>query len=386
MDYSVNKPHASGRVNFLDESVEPQPTPARSTQNSQTADRMPEGMPPMRPPRRHRHTSNASSARSTTSNLVTANAGLREARHQGEAGPSSRLPPKSPVASDKTFKTIRAKETSHIYKNVPNVVGIIDTLGPRWDVRLGPRDWGSELMVRCSDGLVRRYPTFERLPDANYLSQIAEGLIYSAPSDSVTRRFGGVEATNDHQQAFMVDGYAVSPIRIGSFDAYPIPNGKFMVLQPSFRDCTFACELMMRLDHHKISVDGNSGPMDKGRRRDMPEIASSLSANTGMEPVLLEYKNVSYKKSLMGSLHETRRDALRDLGKKINEMGSCIFSKGGHVLMLDGVREHRGKFYLSIREPFHGEAIEFKDTKDFFRDNNGVKDKVSFQAIFLKKP
>ncbi|MCC8499075.1 hypothetical protein LN542_17055, partial [Xanthomonas hortorum pv. gardneri] len=295
-------------------------------------------------------------------------------------------PPKSPVASDETFKTIKAKETSDTYKNVPNVVGIIDTLGPHWDVRDGPRDWSSELMVRCSDGLVRRYPTFEGVPKSHYLGQIAEGLIYSAPSDSVTRRFGGVEATNDHQQAFMVNGYAVSPIRIGSFDAYPIPNGKFMVLQPTFRDCSFACELMMRLDHHKISVDGNSGPMDKGRRRDMPEIASSLSANTGMEPVLLEYENVSYKKSLMGGLHETRRDALRDLGKKINEMGSCIFSKGGHVLMLDGVREHRGKFYLSIREPFHGEAIEFKDTKDFFRTDNGVKDKVSFKAIFLKKP
>ncbi|MBB3835773.1 MULTISPECIES: hypothetical protein [Xanthomonas] len=290
------------------------------------------------------------------------------------------------MASDKTFKTIKAKETSQIYKNVPNVVGIIDTLGPRFDARMGPRDWGSEPMVRCSDGLVRRYPTFERLPDANYLDQIASGLIYSAPSDRVTQRFGGVEATNDHQQAFMVDGYAVSPIRIGSFDAYPIPNGKFMVLQPGFRDCTFACELMMRLDHHKISIDGNSGPTDMGRRRDMADIMSSLSEKTGMEPVLITYENVSYKKSLMGGLHESRKNALRDLGNKIDEMGSCIFSKGGHVLMLDGVREHRGSFYLSIREPFHGEAIEFKDTKDFFRDNHGLRDKVSFQAIFLKDP
>ncbi|WP_208619533.1 hypothetical protein [Xanthomonas populi] len=111
-----------------------------------------------------------------------------------------------------------------------------------------------------------------------------------------------------------------------------------------------------------------------------------MSASTGMDPVSLEYENVSYKKSLMGGLHETRRDALRDLGKKIDEMGSCIFAKGAHVLMLDGVREYKGKFYLSIREPFHGEVLEFKDTKEFFRDNSGVRDKVSFQAIFLKKP
>ncbi|GKT27218.1 hypothetical protein [Acidovorax sp. SUPP3334] len=209
-------------------------------------------------------------------------------------------------------------------------------------------------------------------------------MIYSVPSDRVTQRFGGVEATNDQQQAFVVDGYAVSPIRIGGFDAYPMPNGKFMVPQPGFRDCTFACELMMRLDHQKISIDSDLGPSDMGRRRDMPEIMASLHSTTGKEPVLFKYENVSYKKNLMGQVHQTRKDALRDLGKKIEQMGPCILSKGSHVVMLDGVRKHKGEFYLTIREPFHGEALEFKDSKEFFRDQNGTSDKVDFEAIFLR--
>ncbi len=377
MDYSVNKVSTSSRRNRSENVPEYQPSNRGSTQNAPR----PHGMPsPLMPG----HDYVESSARPRTSVLHRARAGRRTSGRQSEAGSTSSLPPKSPVASNSTYKTIKPKETSALYKNVPNVVGVIDTLGPGWDERWGPRDWGSEPMVRCSDGIVRRYPTFERRPDSNYLGQIETGLIYTAPSNRVTQRYGALEATGDHRQAFMVDGYAVSPIRIGSFDAYPMPNGRFMVPQPGFRDCTFACELMMRLDHQSISVDGGSGPRDKGRRRDMAEIVESLRENTGKEPHLFKWENVSYKKNLMGNLHQSRRDALRDLSKKIDQMGPCIFSKGGHVVMLDDVREHKGEFYLKIRDPFHAESVEFKDTKEFFRDQYGTKDNVGFEAIFLK--
>ncbi|MCC4617313.1 hypothetical protein LL972_15120, partial [Xanthomonas campestris pv. asclepiadis] len=289
-------------------------------------------------------------------------------------------------ANQETLRVIRAKETSRTYKKVTNVVGIIDTLEP------GPgemiqRDWTAEPMVRCSDSVVRRYPSPGWEPSPNYLSQISEGWIYSAPSDRVTQRFGALGVTDDNQRAFMVAGHPVSPISIDDFEAYALPNGKFMVPQPGFTDCSSACELMMRLDHQEISVVGNSGRLFMGARRSMSEIASSLRAKTGMEPVSLQYKNISYKRILWGGLHEARKGALRDIGKKIDEMGPCIFSAAGHVVMLDGVREGKENFYLSIREPFHGEVLEFKDTrKFFFRDRKDANDVVDFEAIFLKQP
>lgn len=377
MDYSVNKTPTGSRWNRSEQVTESQSRHRGSTQGTPT----PHGMPS---PLRQGHGYSGSSARPRASNLPRARAGTHEERRQNEAGSSSSLPHKSPVASDRTYKIINPKESSELYKNVENVVGIIDTPGTDWEaLRAGPRDWGSELMVRCSDGIVRRYPPFESSPNPNYLGHIKSGFIYTVPSDRVTQRFGAMEATSDQRQAFMVDGYAVSPIRIGDFDAYLMRNGKFMVPQPGFRDCTYACELMMRLDHDNTLIDSGSGPRDRGTRRTMEDIVKSLREKTGKEPALFSYENIIYKRNLMGGLHQTRKDALRDLGEKIDRMGSCIISKGGHVVMLDGVREHKGEFYLKIREPFHAESVEFKDTKEFFRKPDGTKDKVDLEAIFL---
>lgn len=41
------------------------------------------------------------------------------------------------------------------------------------------------------------------------------------------------------------------------------------------------------------------------------------------------------------------------------------------MLMLDNVRESKGKFFLSIRDPFHGTSLEIQESAEFF--NSGSK-------------
>ena len=244
----------------------------------------------------------------------------------------------------------------------------------------------AEPMVRCADGIVRRYPRSED-SSRNYRAQVEKGLIYDAPKELISRRIGGIELSPDRTQiAFKVEDYAVSPIRIGQeFKAYPLPNGRLLVPQPGFRACTHACELMMLLDHGDVALEhADSYEARSLGRREMSDIVSSLRHQTGREPVLAGY-TVNYQRSALGGRHETRKQAWRDIARKIQEMGPCILSKNGHVVMLDAVREEAGHFFLTIREPFHGTCIEFKDSAQFFADQHGIPDRagIHFEAIFL---
>ncbi len=56
------------------------------------------------------------------------------------------------------------------------------------------------------------------------------------------------------------------------------------------------------------------------------------------------------------------------------------------MVMLDGIREANGQFHLSIRDPFHGTAVEFRDTAKFFADQFGTPDRAHIEAVFLKRP
>ena len=246
----------------------------------------------------------------------------------------------------------------------------------------------AEPMVRCPDGIVRRFPPSED-SSRNYLSQVEKGTIYDVPSELISQRIGGIELSPDRSQiAFKVAGYAVSPIQIGhgQFKAYALPSGRVIVPQPGFRDCTHACELMMLLDHGDVPFErvDRYNASNLGSRREISDIVSSLRAKSGREPVLADY-TVNYKRGRLGGRHETRKQAWRDIARKIEQMGPCILSKNGHVVMLDSVREERGHFFLTIREPFHGTCVEFKDSAEFFADQNGTPDlrDIHFEAIFL---
>lgn len=307
----------------------------------------------------------------------------------GEASSSRQSPPNSPVLPEGPHRSVYpAAEFSH-FRGISTIVGAMYERPPAAygippDIKYAPM---AEPMVRCSDGAVRRFPRAEGDND-RYFSQLGKGIIYDVPAKYVTKRMGGINLAADAKHAaFEVNGNAVSPIQVGwQFKAYPLGNGKVLVPQPGFRDCTEACELMMMFDHGHINRETAHGyEAALGKTRETANMMASLRRRTGCTPILVEH-DLSYKTGLFGAVHSSRKQAWRDLASKLNEMGPCILRKSGHMVMLDGIREANGQFHLSIRDPFHGTAVEFRDTAKFFADQFGTPDRAHIEAVFLKRP
>lgn len=383
------------RMNELQVDQSPQhpaqsPQPGWESQRPRQALRRPDGMPAGRRERRSANTEGRTRRRAELPASPQTSAARGQRSSAGASSSSAQFAPPSPVLTHSTHRPLHPASDFRGFEGVSNIVGAMyekpsAAYGIPAHVKYGPL---AEPMVRCSDGLVRRFPSAGD-SSSNYMAQVEKGLIYDAPADRVTKRIGGFSVSgNGSHAAFEVDGYAVSPIKVGwQFQAYPLPNGKVLVPQPGFRDCTNACELMMMFDHGHIgfhNADRYEGE-NMGNRRELSEIMASLQHKTGWTPVMVEH-DISYKKGTFGSAHPSRKQAWRDLAKKINEMGPCIFAKGGHVVMLDGIRESQGKFHLTIREPFHGTSLEFRDTAKFFADQFRTPDRVHLEAIFLKRP
>lgn len=299
------------------------------------------------------------------------------------SSPSSR-PPLAPTSrSCATHTDLESPATFGRLGNMKNVVGVIDhSAGEKPDPRLGPhfRLSLAEPMVQCADGIVRRFAAGARS------EHIASGEIHDVPSHRVTRHIAGIEVSADFKQAaFMVEGFPVSPAKMGGFTVYPMPGGRFMVPQPGANDCASACELMMLLDNGVASIGGNSPPLPMtGVRRNDHEIMATLQEKTGRTPVKFKHE-INYKTGLFGGTHASRKETWRDLSQKIDELGSCILTKNGHDVMLDKVREDNGKFFLTIRDPYHGTCMEFEDSAEFFPSLSGSKKAVVVEAIFLGK-
>ncbi|QGA40881.1 hypothetical protein GAS19_25935 [Burkholderia glumae] len=368
------------------QSPQPGSEPPRARQSLPRPDGMPEA-------RRARRSANADGRTRYRADLPASSqsgAARGRPRGPGEASSSAQFAPPSPVLTNRTHRPLLPTSDFRGFEGFSNIVGAMyekpsAAYGLPRDVKYGQL---AEPMVRCSDGMVRRYPRSDDVSH-NYISQVESGLIYDVPADRVTNRIGGFSLSGDGSQvAFEVDGYPVSPIKVGSqFQAYPLPNGKVLVPQPGFRDCTNACELMMMFDHGHVGFHNADRYQAEnlGSRRELSHIMASLQRKTGCTPVLVEH-DISYKKGTFGASHPSRKQAWRDLAKKINEMGPCILSKGGHVVMLDGIREAGGKFHLTIREPFHATCLEFRDTEKFFTDQFRTPERVHLEAIFLKRP
>lgn len=381
---------ASG-VDYLDASAGAStPTSLREPGNSRLASPRPPGIPGTRRERTGSRAQGNAPRKASLPSMQARDIPRSQRTTVGVASSStSWISPASPVLSAETQKVVYPSSEFRSFQTVSNVVGATYDkpdrgLGIPEHIKYGPL---AEPMVRCSDGIIRRYP---RADDGsrNYLGQIKAGLIYDIAADRVSHRIGGIELSADQRHAaFLVNGYPVSPIQVGSqFNAYPLPNGRMLVPQPGFRDCTNACELMMLLDHGDVSLDNahSYNARTLGTRRELTDVMGSLRRRTGRTPVLVEH-NVNYRKGLLGGQHASRKQAWRDLAKKIEEMGPCILSKGGHVVMLDGVREEHGKFFLTIREPFHGTSLEFRDSAAFFADERHTPEHAHIDAIFLKK-
>ncbi|WP_174998855.1 hypothetical protein [Burkholderia lata] len=310
---------------------------------------------------------------------------LRRQREEVEkARPSaSHAQSRSPVRSQEAYKPLLAPSDRQFWGSTSNVVGIVMPVGIHDPALLGPAELSAEPYVRCPDGVVRRFPPGIDGFNNNYMQQVRGGTIYDSAAERVIRRIAGFEVSSDGRHtAFKVNDYAVSPIRAGAFNVYPLPEGKFMVPQDGFRTCTYACELMMLLDQKKIDVDALTRmEFRTAGRREMSDIVWSLERRTGIQPMMVEHK-LNYKRGLF-SKDDSRKRVWRDLKSKINEFGPCILSKGGHVVMLDSVREENGKFFLTIREPFHGTCLELKESAEFFRDLHGTPERTTVEAIFL---
>jgi hypothetical protein len=233
----------------------------------------------------------ASSGSRASSSTFAAPHGMPSTRNRRSTRAGKGARPRSrPVRRSDTHKPVQSTEGFPWFRDEMDnkVVGVLYKSDPHYHVmKHGPREWIAEPMVRCTDGQVRRFPpSGDR--SSNYASQVRLGLIYDIPADRVIHRIGGIEISPDHSEvAFLSGGNPVRPIKVGQFDAYQLPGGRFMIPQPTFRDCTYACELMMALDQGSVSIDTARGyPMPRqpgatlGTRSTRWGLAFSASAGT----------------------------------------------------------------------------------------------------------
>lgn len=272
------------------------------------------------------------------------------------------------------------------FADKPNIVGVVDrrvTAASQSQIPL--RDNLVEPFVACSDGLVRRFPPCE-MAGRDYNNQLRQGGSYDTTSAHITRKLGGFEIHDEGRAvSFFVNQRAVEPTRIGSVEAFRLDNGRYLVPQPGFRDSLISCELMMLLDRRGLNPADHALRMPaRGFVRRMEDVANSLGKKTGADPVIVSHIINCNRKGLYGR-DRSRAIAWRDLSNKIDQFGPCILNKGSHAVMLDEVREEKGNFFLTIREPFHGSHMELRESTDLFRDQSRIPERASIQAIFLPR-
>lgn len=291
-------------------------------------------------------------------------------------------PPPRAEKSPEQKTLVPASTIGGFYATCSNIIGLVDHSKSKLPSQ-GPAQWFAEPYIRAKDGVVRRFPEI-RGQFGHFAEQIKNGLIYDAPAQLTTKRFAGLEVSGDGKKpVFVANGVSVPAIKFGHFSVYPLPGNRFMVPQPAFKDCSAACELMLLLDHGKVDLEdlNSSKVYASNTARDTRAVMHSIKLATGLEPFQVTHE-LSYKSSLF-SKDRSRKVAWRDLAEKIDQYGPCILGKGGHMLMLDNVRESKGKFFLSIRDPFHGTSLEIQESAEFFNSGSKAPDHGQVEAIFL---
>ncbi len=245
-------------------------------------------------------------------------AAQRPPQHQmpGMSQPAQMRSPMRSANSSDTYQLLSSPGRSHA--SVPGIVGVVADPEAFNDPYLGPtaNEWTAQPFIRGSDGRVRRYPASGGA-SANYTQQVKAGTIYDGMPGQVTQRHAGFELSADNRQAaFMVDGFPVSPIKAGEFSVYPLPGGKFMVPQPGFSDCTYACEMMLLLDHGKIDLaNANDRPSCTGVRGSTAKVVESLRNRPGVQPLTVQHnikfgRNWCSGKAVMSGSSKVQMSAL----------------------------------------------------------------------------
>lgn len=232
--------------------------------------------------------------------------------------------------------------------------------------------------VRCADGEIRRFPgTFDANP--TFKSQIKSGMIYDSDKKHIVTCVAGYKFNSkDGTGAFEVEGVKQKPVfKDGNIEVYKLGKNRHMVPQPNFRSCTYACENMLLMDQGYLRPDKPLIMPDT--RRESPEILKSIKQNTrGVDPIVFEI-SLDPKK--------TNSAAIKDLKNKIEKFGPCLFTIGGHDRMLDEIQEKNGKFFFTIRDPFHGTCNVVEGLNPLLISDMRFKNdnKKTLRAFFLPR-
>lgn len=231
--------------------------------------------------------------------------------------------------------------------------------------------------MRGDDGGIRRFPG-DHLGNgtclSNYVRQISAGVIYDAPEEFISHRAAGFAFDTHNMQArYQAEGQTLRPIHEEQgWTIYRLPDGRHMIPQPGFTACTQSAEAMLLLDQGYIQPADVARLMRSGYaqpRRDQAEFLRSLQRNSGREPILKTWDNITQPAQ--------REQAAQELQRALLENGPCMFDVGGHEVVLDAVTKIDDKWHFTLREPFHGSALTIAG-------HEGVLKNLScFEAIFL---
>lgn len=153
----------------------------------------------------------------------------------------------------------------------------------------------------------------------------------------------------------------ITPSLLTSYDVFDLGNGKWMVPQREFRDCTHACEEMLLLEGKSASeaeVQLTNFEWE-GNRRDNPEIIKSIERRTGRKAHIVESRNSP-------GLSLNTEESVAVLKEGIAHFGPCILSSGGHARILDAVETTPDGHVFTMRDPFHGSVLKVRNHMQFW--------------------
>ena len=229
--------------------------------------------------------------------------------------------------------------------------------------------------VRCDDGEIRRFP---KSWSPNAESQIRKGQIYDSEQQHIQTHIAGYRFdARDGSGAFEVNGIKQKPIfKEGDVEVYKLGQNRHMVPQPGFKSCMYACENMLLMDQGYLLPNK---PIEMQDQR-CESILDSLKKNAGgVDPIVL---NITF------DLREENSDAIKRLQKEIKKWGPCIISEGGHARILDEIHEEEGKYFFTVRDPFHGTCNVIEGQQALFIKNLLLKNDVRnnkrlLEGVFL---
>jgi hypothetical protein len=251
---------------------------------------------------------------------------------------------------------------------------------------------GNNILVEGPDGKVRRFPRdagkmyIERTKHSMECLGVSlaeqTNIIYDAPWESI--KASHAEYVIDPQAAtmkFVVAGETAKSM-LPNYAVYSLGDGKWMIPQPEFRDCTFACEYMLLAEGkaEDAVLQQLEGFEVVGARRSDDEIIKSLKFHTPREVIYIQ----DHPRKLSPA------EFTDQLAANLERHGPCMLGMFGHVRILDSIeRTEEGEFF-KIRDPFSASYLTIKADEHFWTNPMQDLDEDTprpndFTAIFLAK-